>query len=61
MPTTAAYLTSLPSIRDRCGQVFDLIVKGKSDHWDYHPEHLDTVVDYCASLIEVSPGFQTQL
>lgn len=54
LPMSVSYLRSLPAVRERSQQVFDLIVQGHSDHWDYHPEHLPAVVDFCAALIKVS-------
>lgn len=50
---SVAYLRSLPAVRERSQQVFDLIVQGKADHWDYHEDKMGDVVDFCASLIEV--------
>lgn len=47
------YLRSLDAVRDRSQQVFDLAVEGKLDHWDWHAEKLDVVVDYCIDIIKV--------
>ena len=35
---TAAYLRTLPAIRERCGQVFELAEEGKLEYFEYHPE-----------------------
>jgi hypothetical protein len=53
-PAPVAYLRSLDAVRDRSKQVFDLVVAGKADHWDWHEEKLDDVVDYCLNIIKVS-------
>lgn len=50
---TAAYLRTLPAIRDRCSKVHDLAVHGKLDHFDYHPEKEDAVADFCIDIIKV--------
>jgi hypothetical protein len=49
----AAYLRTLPAIRDRCGQVFDLAKAGKLQYFEYHPEKEDTVAEFCDALISV--------
>lgn len=48
----AAYLLTLPAVRERCTRVFDLAKQGKLEHFDYHPENESHVVDYCASIIK---------
>jgi len=53
-PQLVTYLRSLDAVRDRSKQVFDLIVAGKADHWDWHEDKLDDVVDYCLNIIKVS-------
>lgn len=50
---TVTYLRSLGAVRDRSREVFDLIVAGKADHWDWHEDKLQTVVDFCAGLLTV--------
>lgn len=52
--STVAYLRSLGAVRDRSKQVYDLIVAGNADHWDWDESKLQTVVDFCAGLIQVS-------
>ncbi|KAL7419638.1 hypothetical protein Q5752_005551 [Cryptotrichosporon argae] len=52
LPPVVEYLRSLTAVRDRSAQVFDLVVAGKADHWDWHADKLDVVVDYCANIIE---------
>jgi len=53
-PAPVAYLRSLDAVRDRSQQVFDLAVQGKADHWDWHEEKLDDVVNYCLKIIQVN-------
>ncbi|KAK0527748.1 hypothetical protein OC842_004769 [Tilletia horrida] len=57
---TVAYLRSLPSIRARCQQVFDLAstnagtgahAGGGLEYFEYHPEHEADVVSFCAQII----------
>lgn len=50
----AAYLQTLPAIRERCTRVFELAKLGQLEHFDYHPENEAQVVDYCASIIQAS-------
>ncbi|CAD6897059.1 unnamed protein product [Tilletia controversa] len=53
-----AYLRSLPSIRARCQQVFDL-ASSSSDglqYFEFHPEHEAEVVNFCASIIQRDYG-----
>lgn len=50
---TVAYLRSLGAVRDRSKQVYNLIVSGKADHWDWDESQMQNVVDFCAGLIEV--------
>lgn len=52
--STVAYLRSLGAVRARSKQVYDLIVAGKADHWDWDESKLQTVIDFCAGLIQVS-------
>jgi hypothetical protein len=55
-PAPVAYLRSLDAVRDRSQQVFDLVLAGKADHWDWHEDKLDDVVEYCLNIIKVSPA-----
>ena len=50
----AAYLQTLPAIRERCVRVFNLATEGKLEYWDYRVEKETDVVDYCAKIIQVS-------
>ncbi|KZO99260.1 DUF1688-domain-containing protein [Calocera viscosa TUFC12733] len=52
----AVYLRTLPSIRQRCSQVFELARAGQLQYFDYHPEKEGEVVDYCMSLIQRDYG-----
>jgi hypothetical protein len=50
----AAYLRTLPAIRERCSQVFELGKAGKLEYFAYHPEKEESVAEFCDSLIAVS-------
>jgi Protein of unknown function (DUF1688) len=50
---TIEYLRTLPSIRERCGRVYDLAKQGKLQYFDYHPEREEDVVNYCINVIQV--------
>lgn len=49
----AAYLQTLPSIRERCSRVFELAKQGKLQYFDYHPEKEDDAVAYCIGIMQV--------
>lgn len=53
-PALVSYLRSLDAVRDRSQQVFDLVVSGHADHWDWHQDKFDHVVEYCLAIIKVS-------
>ncbi|KAF8800155.1 DUF1688-domain-containing protein [Phlegmacium glaucopus] len=53
---TAAYLRTLPAIRERCGRVHDLAVKGKLDYFDYHPEKEADVTNFCIGIMRRDYG-----
>lgn len=50
----AAYLRTLPAIRERCTRVHTLAQKDGLQYFEYHPENEQTVVDFCAAIIEVN-------
>lgn len=50
---TAAYLRTLPAIRERCGRVHDLAIKGKLDYFDYHPQKEAEVSSFCIGIMKV--------
>lgn len=50
---TAAYLRTLPAIRERCTRVHDLARQGKLEYFDYHPEQEDAVASFCVEIITV--------
>jgi hypothetical protein len=50
---TAAYLLTLPAIRERCGRIHDLAMKGKLDYFDYHPEKEADVSRFCIGIMKV--------
>ena len=49
----AAYLRTLPSIRERCNRVYDLATQDKLQYFDYHPEKEDVAVALCIDIIKV--------
>jgi len=50
---TAAYLRTLPAIRERCLRVYDLATQGKLQFFDYHPESEAEVAAFCSNIIKV--------
>ena len=50
---TAAYLRTLPAIRERCGRVHDLAMRGQLDYFDYHPEKEADVSRFCIEIMKV--------
>ncbi|KAJ4480224.1 hypothetical protein J3R30DRAFT_3876069 [Lentinula aciculospora] len=48
----AAYLRTLPSIRERCGRVFELAKAGKLDYFDFHQDKEEELVDFCLGIIQ---------
>ena len=51
---TAAYLQTLPAIRERCNKVHDLAKKGQLQYFEYHPEKEADVASFCLEIIQVS-------
>lgn len=49
----AAYLRTLPAIRERCGRVHVLAQQGKLEYFDYHPEKEADVAAFCIDIIKV--------
>lgn len=49
---TAAYLRTLPAIRERCGRVHALGTQGKLEYFDYHPEKENDVAAFCIEIIK---------
>lgn len=56
-PAQAMFLRTLPAIRTRCAHVHDLAKKGALQYFDYNPERLDAVIEFCASIMQVRLGF----
>nr|GAT45811.1 predicted protein [Mycena chlorophos] len=54
MPATqiAAYLQTLPAIRERCTRVFELAKEGKLEYFEYHPEKERDVAAFCVEIIK---------
>ena len=50
---TATYLRTLPAIRERCGRVHNLAVKGELEYFDYHPEKEADVANFCIGIMKV--------
>ena len=51
--TAAAYLRTLPAIRERCGRVHALAKEGKLEYFDYHPEKEQGAAAFYAEIIKV--------
>ena len=49
----AAYLRTLPAIRERCSRVFELAKQGKLEYFDYHPEKEADVTKFCVDIMKV--------
>ncbi|KAF8232050.1 DUF1688-domain-containing protein [Tricholoma matsutake] len=52
----AAYLRTLPAIRERCGRVHELAKEGKLQYFDYHPEKEGDVADFCVEIMKRDYG-----
>lgn len=50
---TAAYLRTLPAIRERCGRVHALAQKGELEYFEYHPEKENDAAAFCVNIIKV--------
>ena len=50
---TAAYLRTLPAIRERCSRVHALAQEGKLQYFEYHPDKESDVADFCIELMKV--------
>lgn len=53
---TAAYLRTLPAIRERCGRVHALAKEGKLEYFTYHPEKEADAAAFCVDIIKVCIG-----
>lgn len=51
---SAAYLKTLPSIRERCSRVYELGKQARLQYFDYVPEKEEQVVRFCLDIIRVS-------
>jgi hypothetical protein len=51
--TAAAYLRTLPSIRELCTRLFERAQKGELKYFDYDPAREAETVEFSASIIEV--------
>ncbi|KAI8980595.1 hypothetical protein BD414DRAFT_579468 [Trametes punicea] len=49
---TAAYLCTLPAIRERCGRVHALAQSGELEYFDYHPEKERDAAAFCVNIIK---------
>lgn len=54
----AAFLRTLPAIRERCGQVFELAKQGNLEYFDYHPEKEIDVVAFCIGIMKVGVAIE---
>lgn len=48
----AAYLRTLPAIRERCSNVHAMAQQGKLEYFDYCPDHESSVVNYCLEIMK---------
>ena len=55
---TAAYLRTLPAIRERCGRVFELAKQSKLEYFDYHPDKEADAAAFCSEIIKVCVDVQ---
>ena len=53
MDSNIKYLLSLQSIRERARLVWKAAQANELSHFDFHPERLDAVADFVASVIKV--------
>jgi hypothetical protein len=51
-PELVTYLRSLTAVRERSKLIFDLARAGEADHWTWHEDRLDEVVQFCMGIIE---------
>lgn len=49
----AAYLRTLPAIRERCSKVHALAQQGNLDYFDYNPAQESSAVNYCLEIMKV--------
>jgi len=50
----AAYLRTIPAIRERCSKVHALAQQGNLDYFDYNPAQESSAVNYCLEIMKVS-------
>jgi hypothetical protein len=50
---SAAYLKTLPAVRERCTLVHNLAKEGRLQYFDYHPEKRKDVINFCVDIIQV--------
>lgn len=48
----AAYLRTLPAIRERCGRVHALAKEGKLEYFDYHAEKEADAAAFCVDIMK---------
>ncbi|KDQ54086.1 hypothetical protein JAAARDRAFT_38699 [Jaapia argillacea MUCL 33604] len=49
---TAAYLRTLPAIRERCNRVYDLAKKGKLEYFEYHEDQESRAAAFCVEIMK---------
>lgn len=59
-PSQAAYLRTLPAIRERCSNVHAMAQQGKLEYFDYSPDRESSVVNYCLEIMKVPPRVDSQ-
>ncbi|KAG2007433.1 hypothetical protein CC2G_015128 [Coprinopsis cinerea AmutBmut pab1-1] len=52
----AAYLRTLPAIRERCSRVHELAKQGKLQYFDYHQEKEAAAVELCIKIMKSKYG-----
>jgi hypothetical protein len=55
------HLLSLQAVREKAHIVFDLAKQGLLNHFDYHPDRLDAVVEFVVGIIQVRYDTSTPL
>ncbi|KAJ7026817.1 DUF1688-domain-containing protein [Mycena alexandri] len=53
---SAAWLRTLPAIRERCNAVFSLAKQDKLQYFEYHPENEEKVAQFCKKIVHREYG-----
>lgn len=49
----AAYLRTLPAVRERCSKVFELAKQDRLQYFSYHPDKEAELTEFCLGIIKV--------